>query len=195
MGLRAMEHHQTHDTTESASESDLTCPQCDAGPVTTITYRDAFDYGLGKDAVTLHVTIPVRYCGACDFEYLDDEADLIRHEAVCTHLGVLTPTEIRSIREHHRMSRAEFAQVSGFGEATLNRWENGAIIQNRANDNFLRLLADPNILHRVKTPRAVEPSAEHRPSGSRRGQVLEFDDPSLRERHRPDAFDLRPQVH
>ena len=183
------------DVAESHPVSDLTCPQCDAGPVTTTTHQDAFDYGLGEDAVTLHVTIPVRYCRACDFEYLDDEADLIRHEAVCRHLNVLTPTEIRSIRKGHRMSRAEFAQVSGFGEATLNRWENGAIIQNRANDNFLRLLADPEILNRVKRPRAVEPIAESLPVGSRRGQVLNFEDPSLREQHRPEDFSLRLQVH
>ena len=190
-----MELHQMQDTAESGSESDLACPQCDAGPITTSTHQDAFDWGLGEDAVTLPVTIPVRHCGACGFEYLDEDADLIRHEAVCRYLNVLTPTQIRSIRKHHRMSRAEFAQVSGFGEATLNRWENGAIIQNRANDNFLRLLADPGILNRVKRPRGVEPIAEPHPVGNRRGQFLDFGDPSLRERHGGENFSLRPQVH
>ncbi len=40
------------------------------------------------------------------------------------------------------MSRAEFARVTGFGEATLARWERGEVIQNTSNDSFLRMLMD-----------------------------------------------------
>ena len=44
---------------------------------------------------------------------------MIRHEAVCRHLGVLAPGEIRALRREHGMSRAAFARLTGFGEATL----------------------------------------------------------------------------
>ena len=40
------------------------------------------------------------------------------------------------------MSQAEFARVTGFGEATIGRWENGLVIQNVANDRYLRLLRE-----------------------------------------------------
>ena len=48
------------------------------------------------------------------------------------------------------MSRAAFAKVTGLGEATLNRWENGLLIQNRANDRYLRLLASPGNVQALK---------------------------------------------
>lgn len=38
------------------------------------------------------------------------------------------------------MTRAQFSEITGLGEATLARWEAGAVIQNRANDRYLRLL-------------------------------------------------------
>jgi hypothetical protein len=32
--------------------------------------------------------------------------------------------------------------LTGFGEATISRWERGRLLQNRANDRYLRLLAE-----------------------------------------------------
>ncbi len=126
------------------AESDLICPQCGAASVTTFLHHDRFNYGSGAAAVTLQVdNLPVRHCSACDLEFVDYEGEQLRHAAVCRYLGVLTPAEIRAIRTGHGMTRAAFADVTGFGEATLNRWENGAKVQNRANDRYLRLLAAP----------------------------------------------------
>ena len=130
--------------------ADANCAQCGAPGVTTMLHQDSFSYGLGKAATTLHVTIPVRCCGACGFECVDNEGMLIRHEAVCKHLGVLGPTEIRAIRERHRLNRGTFARITGLEEATLHRWENGAAIQGRADDNYLRLLELPENLERLR---------------------------------------------
>ena len=47
------------------------------------------------------------------------------------------------------MTRAEFARLSGLGEATLARWEKGLVTQNRANDRYLRLLAAPGGIERL----------------------------------------------
>lgn len=47
------------------------------------------------------------------------------------------------------MSRAEFARVTGFGEATLARWERGEVIQNTSNDSFLRMLMDGDAMKRL----------------------------------------------
>ena len=129
--------------------NDCTCPVCGEDQVTTYNHRYDFEYGSGGSAVTLHVELPIRRCDTCDFEFLDQDGERIKHEAVCRHLGVLTSTEIRGIRERYGMSRASFAELTGLGEATLNRWENGVVIQNPANDRYLRLLSIRDVFDRL----------------------------------------------
>lgn len=124
------------------ADGDLICPQCEKESVTTFLHQDRFNYGSGASAVTLQVdNLPVRHCTSCGIEFLDHEGEMLRHEAVCRHLGVLTPTEIRAIREGQGMTRAAFAQVTGLGEEALKRWENGAAVQGPADDRYLRRLA------------------------------------------------------
>jgi DNA-binding transcriptional regulator YiaG len=117
------------------------CPNCDSSDVKTTLETDRFDYGIGQDATTLEAEIPLRTCASCGFEYTDSEAEDIRHEVVCRHLGLLTPSEIEAIRNHFGPTRAEFASRSRIGEASLARWEAGQIFQNAANDNYIYLLA------------------------------------------------------
>ena len=135
--------------TDDSPFGDLTCPICGEAQVTTYIHDDTLEYGSGKLAAKLQVKLPVRRCDSCDFEYLDHEGERVKHEAVCRHLGVLTSGEIRRIREQYEMTRLSFSQVTGLGEATLNRWENGVLIQNRANDRYLRLLAMRDIFDRL----------------------------------------------
>ena len=136
-------------SSDGGANSDDLCPQCGAASVTTLWRHDTFNYGSGDSAVVLHVDLPVRHCSACDFEFLDHEGERLRHEAVCRHLGVLSPAEVRAIRKQHGMTRSAFAQATGLGEATLNHWENGVVVQNLANDRYLRLLAKPDIMSRL----------------------------------------------
>ena len=137
-------------------QPDPACPMCGDTGITTSWNRHAFDYGTGDSAVELTVSVPVRRCDACEFEYLDEAAERLKQEAVCRHLGVLPPAEIRRIREDLRMTRARFAQVTGLGEASLNRWENGLTVQTHANDRYLRLLAHPGIMRQLQMLVAVE---------------------------------------
>ncbi len=142
-----------HPPPKSASDEGVqdepTCFECDA-PADTKWQEHTFLYGLDDSAVELTVSLPVRICSACGFEFLDHEAEILEHEAVCVHLGVLSPKEIRAIREAYGLSRNEFAQVTGLGEATLNRWENGIKIQTPANDRYLRLLSRPGNMQWLK---------------------------------------------
>ena len=124
------------------------CPICD-GPAETHWCLHEFTYGVGDDAVELSADLPYGRCAACDFEFLDSDGERCKHEEVCKHLGVLSPWEIKGIRLRYRMTRAEFARLSGLGEATLARWENGTVTQNRANDRYLRLLAQPGGIERL----------------------------------------------
>ena len=126
------------------------CPQCGIGRVTTSQHRHTFTYGSEESAVELTVDAPLLRCTSCGFEYLDEEAEKLKHEAVCRHFGVLSPAEIRGIREDHQMTRAWFAEVTGLGEASLNRWENGLTIQTQGNDRYIRLLALPGIIQHLE---------------------------------------------
>jgi uncharacterized protein YqeY len=68
-----------------------------------------------------------------------------------------SPEEIRAVRERLDLSQAEFGQLTGIGVATLSRWERGRMIQNRAMDCYLRLLAAVpdavRVLERLGAPR------------------------------------------
>ena len=145
-----MDQEVTEVMPERTEGSGFTCPDCGGHRFTTVMHNDRFEYGSGDSPATLHARIPVHCCDSCDFEFLGREGRRIKHEAVCRHFGLLTPTEIRGIRERHGMSRTAFSEITGFGEATLNRWERAAVIQNRANDRYLRLVDSPEVLDRLK---------------------------------------------
>ena len=129
---------------------DRECPQCGKDSITTHWFLDSFKYGTGDSAVSLQVELPVRRCQSCDLQFLDHEGERLRHEAVCQYLGLLSPTEVLGIRKVYGMSRSAFAEITGLGEATLSRWENGAVIQNLANDRYLRLLSLPGVMASLK---------------------------------------------
>ena len=62
---------------------------------------------------------------------------------------LLSPEEIKAIRKHLGLSRAEFARLTRIGEASLARWETGHIVQNAAMDNYLRLLSYEENVKRI----------------------------------------------
>lgn len=135
----------------SFDQEQISCGLCGAsgGIKSTIT-QHTFKYGSGSDEVSLSVMIPVRTCSACGSEFLDAESEAIKHDAVCRHLGVLTPSNIRQLRGLHRLSRVDFAKLTKLGEATLGRWERGSLIQNSAYDQYLFLLGFADNVHRLK---------------------------------------------
>jgi putative zinc finger/helix-turn-helix YgiT family protein len=135
---------------DARRQTDLSCPECGENRVRTRTARHSFRYGAGRDAVTIKAVLPIRHCDACDFEFLDSEGEKKQHEAVCKHLGLMSPAKIRQLRIELRLSRAELARLTGLGEATIARWERGSLIQNAANDRFLKLLAYEENVRRLK---------------------------------------------
>ena len=122
------------------------CVMCGKATATTSWVQHTFKYGAGESAVELSATVPVRSCADCEFEWLDEVGERLQHEAICRHFGVLPPAKIREIRKSHGMTRAKFSEITGLGEASLNRWENGINIQTHANDRYLRLLANPHVM-------------------------------------------------
>lgn len=182
-----------HTTAESHDEvSPDPCPQC-GSVVDTEMYEHTFRYGDGDAAADIAVVLPLRRCPQCDFEYLDHEGERAKHNALCRHLRVLTPGEIREIRERRGLTRARFAELTGLGVASLNRWENGSNVQSVANDRYLRLLALSDGLSRlqsvVHSARAsTAASVRSRQTGVKRFVVLTVTDDV---RAQQSAFQLR----
>lgn len=125
------------------------CPSCGSSNLSSETIKEEFQYGDKDDAVMLHASIPVHHCASCNFSFTTDEASNIKHEVVCRHLGVLTPTEVRGVRDQYGFSQIEFSALSKIGKASLVRWETGVLIQNQSNDNLLYLLSFPDNVSRL----------------------------------------------
>lgn len=118
------------------------CPNCGHAPLREETITDRFEYRPdGEEPLTVEVQdVPVEVCPKCGEKYLGPAAVRVQHAAVCRALGLLTPAEIQAIRERLGPTQAEFARLTGIGEATISRWERGRILPNRAMDRYLRLL-------------------------------------------------------
>ncbi len=136
------------------------CELCGTPGLKTELVRDPFIYGAGPTAVELCADIPVHTCSRCAESFTGVEAEIAEHEAICRHHGVLTPAEIRQLRVGYGMSRAAFARLTGFGEATLARWERREVIQNTSGDRYLRLLMDPDVMRSLWRLAGVEDSPD-----------------------------------
>jgi DNA-binding transcriptional regulator YiaG len=167
------------------------CPSCERRGVRTSIEEQRFPYGAGPDEVVLTARVPVMTCESCGFVFTDDLAEDARHEAVCVHLGVMTPREVLAVRERYGMSRAEFARITKIGEASLARWENGALIQNGAHDQYLFLLTHRDNLQRLLN-RSVAQGEGGAQGQRQRGKGLRLLSVSATVVAEADEFQLRP---
>ena len=129
----------------------MTCAACSGNNLSSRMEMDEFEYGAGEGAVSLRANVVVFACDDCDFEFTGPSAEVTRHEAVCRHLGVMTPAEIRELRGRYGMSRQSFASITRLGAASIARWEAGSLLQNRAYDSLLFLLCFEDNLHRLRS--------------------------------------------
>jgi putative zinc finger/helix-turn-helix YgiT family protein len=119
------------------------CPSCGESITAVVRRDETFEYRVGDTTTLLSAPVDVHICNNCGLEFTDERAERARNEAVATHLGLLTSSEIRNVRRRLGFNRREFAALSGIGDASLARWESGALLQSRAYDLLLRLLSIP----------------------------------------------------
>jgi putative zinc finger/helix-turn-helix YgiT family protein len=127
---------------KSALSKSSKCPACGHSSLVLRHVDETFEYGADNETVLVRVRrVPVEVCKNCGESYSGPEAAAVRHRAICKALGLLTPEQIRSIREGLGLTQARFAALTGIGEATVSRWERGRLVQSKALDRYLRLLA------------------------------------------------------
>jgi len=86
-------------------------------------------------------------CPKCGFqtvpaELIDEHAKLV-DQAYRRAAGLLSAAEIRMARQKLHFSQQEFAEYLGVGEASIKRWELGAL-QDKSSDNLIHLMTDPD---------------------------------------------------
>jgi len=154
---------ETNEKSIYREEKDI-CPNCGSSKIERVNENYTFTYGAGDDAVDISAIVPIIKCGECGEGFLDYVAEDICHEAICQHLGVMTPSQIKGLRKLYKLTQAEFAEITKLGEATLSRWERGIVIQNQAYDNYLYLLGFKENLQRIhrrkESTEKMEPSIE-----------------------------------
>lgn len=118
------------------------CPNCGNPTLRKDSMTDRFTFQTeeGESVEVEAVNVPVDVCDGCGERYLGPEAAAVHHAAVCRTLGLLTPEEIRKLRERNGLTQSAFAALTGIGEETVSRWERGQTLQNKAMDRYMRLL-------------------------------------------------------
>ena len=115
------------------------CPRCGSDAVYTTTVQEQFEFGEGTTRQMVSATIPILHCESCRGEFESADTFAAKHDAVCDHLGLLRPSQVKELRKQFG-SRESFASATGIGAASIARWESGALIQSSAYDRYMRLL-------------------------------------------------------
>lgn len=123
--------------------------------------------------VRLQVPGIAEECDRCDFQVVPvehaNEFGQALDAAYRQAAGLLKKEQIRAARQGLSMSQREFAEYLGVGEASVKRWELGAL-QDKSNDNLIRQMTDPEyarrILERLCRRLGRRSAAEMRPASS-----------------------------
>lgn len=109
-------------------------------------------------------------CAACgDEQRTVEQREQAEREAVAqmraTH-GLLTPREIRRLREDLGLGAAQLGELLyGVPKGVIEGWERGRYLQNREADALLRSLREPEVLARKAGKAGVLLTAESLPEG------------------------------
>lgn len=118
----------------------LSCVHCEE-PV----HRGHFDVSIdfpGREPIV--VWRDLQRCSSCGETYFGpNDIDAVHRAAadvVREREGLLSPEEIRELRESLQLSQAAFERLIGAGAKTVVRWERGTIFQSKVTDTLMRVL-------------------------------------------------------
>lgn len=139
------------------SEMKGVCPECEQVSDLETLQKDVEIVVRGEP---IEVNAELLRCLSCGEEFKDlksdvDFLDLAFKEYRRKH-NMLMPEEIKGLRSHYGLTQKELSDLLGWGDATLSRYENGAL-QSDANERMLRMLTEPGNLLRLieENPNAI----------------------------------------
>lgn len=122
------------------TQDNMNCPHCDI-PADLVREERAVPLGQRR----VQIDDEFLRCGECEEEFYTPELADRRHQRAVDRArledNLLSPSQIRDIREQLGLTQRVFEQVLGVGEKTCVRWEMGRVCQNVATDRLIRLIA------------------------------------------------------
>ena len=119
------------------------CPACEEYTEATLGVEKEV-YNVRGEPIEIEAETTT--CQKCGVKIFDEERDSRNLEKAYSLYrekhNLLSPDEIRAIREKYGLSQRALSRLLGLGEITIHRYENGAI-QDNAHDKLLRLVEDP----------------------------------------------------
>jgi len=119
------------------------CPNCEEYTEATLGVKKEV-YNVRGEPIKIEAEVAV--CQKCEEKIFDEERDSRNLEKAYSYYrqkhNLLSPDEIRTIREKYGLSQRALSRLLGWGEITIHRYENGAI-QDNVHNSTLRLIEDP----------------------------------------------------
>ena len=135
------------------------------GPYSTKIKHDGQTYAIDLAEVEFY------RCEECGKIILPDEADVAIGREYRRVAGLLTPEEIRGKREELALTQRQLAERFGVAVETLERWESGDQIQQKAFDGWLRAFFDLPPLQHYLAHRASPSTLTADPRAGLRSEV------------------------
>ena len=121
------------------------CPNCEKeSDVLEIKTKESITVRNEK----IEVDVEFFRCEECKAEFentRDHDALEVAYKVYRCRHNMLEPDQIKEWRKRYGLTQKELSQILGWGDATLNRYENGAL-QSEAHEKFLRLAMEPQNL-------------------------------------------------
>ena len=118
------------------------CPECgekSIHPVCEPRYETVMRHD-GRDYRVAVKNLDLWKCEKCGLVQLPEPADELLQAALRKKAGLMPPELIRRTREKLKLTQKQLADELQVAESTLSRWESGMQIQQRAMDQYLRLV-------------------------------------------------------
>jgi len=116
------------------------CPNCEEYTEATLGVEKEV-YNVRGEPIEIEAEVVI--CQKCGEKIFDEERDSRNLEIAYDHYrekhNLLSPDEIRTIREKYGLSQRSLSRLLGWGEITVHRYESGAI-QDNVHDSTLRLI-------------------------------------------------------
>ncbi|KHO61654.1 XRE family transcriptional regulator [Thermoanaerobacter sp. YS13] len=125
------------------------CPVCGKEQETEVIEKEEISTVRGDEIKAL---AKIRICSVCGEELFDEELEEENIQRVYDIYrkkhGILSPEEIKGIRESYGLSQRAFAKLLGIGEASIARYETGALPE-KSLSNMIMLLKDPKNMKKL----------------------------------------------
>ena len=119
------------------------CPICDAEREVQLEQQQETYPVKGEDTTIMATVCKCTVCGEeiMSIEFDDDNLRKAYLQYRLRH-RLLTPDQIKKIREQYGVSQITFARILGVGDKTIARYENGSL-QDEAINNLIMLAENP----------------------------------------------------